>query len=63
MGPAETTAFLNVYGRFWKFQAVLQGRNMLQLDVKRCHSVSVLSADTILTIINVKTLMKECDKT
>ena len=41
----KTNAFLDVYGRFWKFQAVSQSCNMLQLGIERCSSVSVLSAD------------------
>ena len=41
----KTNAFLDVYGRFWKFQEVSQSGNMLQLGVERCGSVSVLSND------------------
>ena len=41
----KTNAFLDVYGRFWKFQEVSQSGNMLQLGVERCGSVFVLSAD------------------
>ena len=41
----KTNACSDVYGRFWKFQEVLQSCNMLQLGVERCGSVSVLSAD------------------
>ena len=49
--------FLDVYGRFWKFQEVLQSCNMLQLGVERCGSVSPVYRN-VLTIINVKILHK-----
>ena len=44
----KTNAFLEVYGRFWKFQEVSQSCNMLQLGVERCSSISVLPADMFL---------------
>ena len=37
----KTNAFLDVYGRFWKFHQVLQSCNMLQLDVERCSVASL----------------------
>ena len=42
----KTNAFLDVSGRFQKFQEVSQSRNMFQLSVELRGSVSVLSADT-----------------
>ena len=41
----KTNAFLDAYGRFWKFQEVSQGCDMLQPGVERCGTVSILSAD------------------
>ena len=53
----KTNAFLDVYGRFWKFQEVLQSCNMFQLGVERCGSVSLVCRH-VLTIISVKILHK-----
>ena len=61
MRPAKNDAFLDVYGRFWKFQEVSQSCNMSQLGIYRCGSVSVLSAD-VFSITSVKILHK-CDET
>ena len=41
----QPNAFSDGYGRIWKFQEVSQSCNMLQLGVKGCGSVSILSAD------------------
>ena len=43
----KTNGYLDIYGRFWKFQVSLSCK-MLQLCVERCGSVSVLPADTFL---------------
>ena len=57
----KTNAFLDVYGRFWKFQEMSQSCKMLQLGVERCGSVSPVCR-YVWTVISVKVLHK-CDKT
>ena len=54
----KTNVFLDVYGRFWKFQEVSQSCNMLQLSVEQFSSV----CRYVLTIISAKILHK-CDET
>ena len=49
--------FLDVYGRFWKFQEVLQSCNMLQLGVERCGRISLVCKH-VLTINSFKILHK-----
>ena len=49
--------FLDVYGRFWKFQEVSHSCDMLQLGVERCGSYSPVCIH-VLTIISVKILHK-----
>ena len=57
MRPGKTNAFLDVYGRFWKFQEVSQSHNMLQLSVDGCGSLSPVCR-YVLTIISAKILHK-----
>ena len=57
----KTNAFLDVHGHFWNFQEVLQTRNMLQLDVKRCASISPVCR-YVWTRISVK-ILHQCDDT
>ena len=49
----KTNAFLDFYGRFWKFQEVSQSCNMLQLGVEQCGRVPPVCRYA-LKIISVK---------
>ena len=58
----ERNAFLDFYGRIWKFQEVSQSCNILQLGVDRRSNILRPVCRYVLTLISVKILHK-CDET